>query len=1019
MIGGLAIAAAAAAPVVAVAVMPTTAAAQSLTQGALSGSVLNQANQPVAGATVTVRSNAQGFERTVTTSASGEFRLPALPQGAYEISVSAPSYNALTDNVTVGGGGTTSVTLVVGAVDAATVDEIVVVGVRQAVSAFDATTTGLAVNVEELAARTPIARSASAVALLAPGVVAGDSAFGDTISIGGSSAGENTYFVNGLNITKFRDFTGSSTIPFEFLRTVETKTGGYSAEFGRGTGGVLNQTTKSGGNEWTFGVTGYWEPGDLRSNSPDTYLASNSLDERESSDVVIEAGGPILPDRLFAYGIYDFRDRSGSDTSATNGRRTEYENDSPFYGGKVDFLITDDHRLEATYWTDVIEQTAETFLADGTSIGQSLTEQGGENYIVRYTGVWSDWLTTSLAYGVNEYNEYSGSPNDDCPLVQNVIGGAATSEGCWLVSQPSVNEDRREILRFDVDLYATLFGEHHFRFGVDNEKLESSQTLDYTGSGYDYSRPGSCFNDALNICSTGQVTDGIFYRYQNLGSTNPAALPTVRIQAYANNGEFTSEQNAYYIQDSWEVTDQLTLNLGLRYESFTNANAAGENFLELEDQLSPRLGFTYDVLGDRSSKLFGFYGRYFLPVATNTNMRLAGQEFFIRDFWTLNTSGVAGDANADGRYDDDLSPVLLNLVSTQNLADGDVATTAAAVDQEIDPMYVDEFILGYEQQLPWSGWTAGVTVQYRELGTAIDDVAIDAAVLAYCADEGITGCDDVWTGFHQYVLTNPGEDMVITLNGSDLADTSVGAGATDRVVTLTAEDLNYPTPDRTYIGAEFMLEKEFDGIWGARFSYLWSENKGNYEGALKSDNGQTDPGLSQDFDQPGLVDGAYGFLPNHREHQFKAFGSWQATRNLIVGANVSIASPRKFGCQGLHPTDEFAQAYGAASWFCDLDGDGVQESTPRGSQFESDWLKQVDLTFAYNVPFSFGRFGEGVTLRADVFNVFNFESAIDYNEFGEIDTDGTAAGAEPDPTYRRITGYQAPRYVRLSASVKF
>lgn len=1019
MMGGVALAAAVALPATAIIVAPTTASAQSLTQGALAGTVTNQGNEPIAGATVTLRSVSQGFTRTVTSGASGEFRVPALPQGSYEVSVSASGYNPLTDTVSVGGGGTTSVGLVVGSTDPTVVDEVVVVGVRQAVSAFDATTTGLAVNVEELAARTPIARSASAVALLAPGVVAGDSAFGDTISIGGSSAGENTYFVNGLNITKFRDFTGSSTIPFEFLQTVETKTGGYSAEFGRGTGGVLNQTTKSGGNEWEFGITGYWEPGDLRETAPDTYQNTNSLDERESSNVVIEAGGPIIPNRLFAYGIYDFRDRSGSDTSATSGRRTTYENDTPFYGGKVDFLVTDDHRLEATYWVDEIEEVRETFLPDGTSLGESLIENGGENYILRYTGVWTDWLTTSLAWGVNEYNEFNGSPNDNCPVVQDITSGATVNEGCYLVGQPAVNEDRREILRFDVDLYANFFGEHHFRFGVDNETLESVQTLDYSGTGFDYSRPGECFNDALNLCSTGQVTDGIYYRYQNLGSTNPAAPPTVRIQAYANNGEFTSEQNAYYLQDSWEVNDRLTLNLGVRYESFKNANAAGENFLELEDQISPRLGFTYDVLGDRTSKLFGFYGRYFLPVATNTNMRLAGQEFFIRDFWTLNTTGVAGDANADGRYDDDLSPVLLDLVSTQNLADGDVAPTFASVDEEIDPMYVDEFILGYEQQLPWDGWTAGLTLQYRELGTAIDDVAIDAAVLAYCDNEGITGCEDVWTGFHQYVLTNPGEDMVITLTGADLAETSVGAGATDRRVTLSADDLNYPTPDRTYFGAEFMVEKEFDGLWGGRFSYLWSENKGNYEGALKSDNGQTDPGLSQDFDQPGLTDNSYGYLPNHREHQFKAYGSWQATENLIVGANLSIASPRKFGCIGMHPTDEFAQGYGVASWFCDLNQDGVQEATPRGSVFESEWLKQVDLTFAYNVPFSFGRFGEGVTLRADIFNVFNFKSAIDYTEEGEIDNDGTAAGAELNPFYHRVTGYQTPRYVRLSASVKF
>ena len=114
---------------------------------------------------------------------------------------------------------------------------------RQAVSEFDATTTGLTVNVEELSRNIPVARDANSIALLAPGVTASDGAFGSLPTIGGSAAGENTYFINGLNITKFRDFTGSSIVPFEFYQTLETKTGGYSAEFGRGTGGVLNGTT--------------------------------------------------------------------------------------------------------------------------------------------------------------------------------------------------------------------------------------------------------------------------------------------------------------------------------------------------------------------------------------------------------------------------------------------------------------------------------------------------------------------------------------------------------------------------------------------------------------------------------------------------------------------------------------------------------------------------------------------------------------------------------------------------------
>jgi hypothetical protein len=421
-------------------------------------------------------------------------------------------------------------------------------------------------------------------------------------------------------------------------------------------------------------------------------------------------------------------------------------------------------------------------------------------------------------------------------------------------------------------------------------------------------------------------------------------------------------------------------------------------------------------MGDRSSKLFGFYGRYFLPVATNTNTRLAGAEFFISDTWRLDFSNSSGtDANRDGINDTTDEPILYSLVSPGTNADGTLKTTAASVDAEIDPMYVDEFILGYEQQLGdfmgGGDWTFGLKGTYRELGTAIDDVAIDAAVLDYCeaAGGGLSEavCYNVWYGFHQYVLTNPGEDMVITLDGDDLSTATGGLITEDREITLTADQLGYPTPDRTYKAVEFSLEKPFDGLWGARFSYVWSENKGNYEGALKSDNGQTDPGLSQDFDQPGLTDNSYGFLPNHRAHTFKMFGNWAATEHLNIGANLVIQSPRKFGCQGIHPTDGFAALYGPASWFCQ----GV--ATPRGESFQSTWMKNLDLTFSYNLGDRFDLPGEGLTLRADVFNVFNTASSVDHQEFGDL------GSGDANPFYQRVTGYQAPRSVRFSVAYRF
>lgn len=1067
MIGGAAIFAAAVAPSLALMAVPGVAMAQaSATQGALSGTVRDQGGSAVSGASVTVTSNAQGFSRTLSSDAQGNFRAVALPPGSYQVSVNADGFAAFSESVTIGVGGTTSAIFTVGRVagsDANTLDEVVVVGVRTAVSDFDTTTTGLSVDVENLSRSVPLARSSTALALLAPGVTAGDAAFGGIPAISGSSAGENTFFVNGLNTTDFVSFLGGATVPFEFYETFETKTGGYSSEFGRGTGGVINATTKSGGNEWKFGLTSYWEPEGLRNYAPKTYLALNQLDEIESWDVILEAGGPIIEDRLFVYGLYNERHREGYNQNSSGlGFRTV--DDSPIYGGKVDFIIAEGHRLEGTYFTDEneVDVTQTTFFAGSgggsRNDGTYQNKNGGDNWVLRYTGQWTDWLTTSLSYGETNNNSSSTSSEDVNPVITDITGfdynndgvldvenALSAQRGDWLIGSPGTNDDKREMLRFDADVYFNLFGSHHVRAGIDNEKLSGAQTLSRSGQGFNICRSSpintATGDDAL-ICS-GARTGGVAYRYQTpftaaTAGARPALIGSprrVRVEVYNNDGAWESEQNAYYIQDSWEVTDRLTLNLGVRSESFENSNIAGDVFVDIKDQIAPRIGATYDVFGDRKSKLFGFYGRYFLPVAVNTNQRLAGRELYFRDTYNLNTTNgnLAIDANQDGIRDDNDQPILGSLFSELTLSDGTTKATNTQVDAELAPMYVDEFILGYSQQFStrWAGdLTASITANYRDLGRAIDDIAIDSALQAYCESAGgglsAASCYSVWSGFHQYVLANPGQDVTVTLAGSDLAAASGGLITADRQVTLSAEDLRFPEPVREYTSVEFTLDRAFDGVWGGRISYVWSNLEGNYEGALKSDNGQSDPGLTQDYDVPGLADGAYGKLPNHREHSIKAYGNWQITPAFNVGTNIIIQSPRKFGCQGVHPetdpnTDDdlFAAFYGAASWYCDLDGNGTSEATPRGSVFESDWLTQVDLTFSYTIADRWGIPGEGVTLRADVFNIFNTQQALDYNEFGEIDVGVYPGPGQRDLNYGQVTAYQSPRFVRFGASIKF
>src|SRR5690606_10269500 len=252
-------------PAAAVVLTPTSVSAQDYTSGTLTGTVRDVSGAPVQGAAVTVRSTEQGLSRTLTTDSTGRFRAPLVPIGEYTVTIEAPGYSSVVQTARVGLGGESSYNFELAAGDATNLDEIVVTGARQTL-AFNQNTTGLVVDVEELVQRVPVGRSVTAVTLLAPSTVQGDSAFGDVPSVGGASVAENAFYVNGLNITNFDNYIGGSLVPFDFYRSVEVKTGGYPAEFGRATGGIINAVTKSGTNDFTFALRGNFALNELREN---------------------------------------------------------------------------------------------------------------------------------------------------------------------------------------------------------------------------------------------------------------------------------------------------------------------------------------------------------------------------------------------------------------------------------------------------------------------------------------------------------------------------------------------------------------------------------------------------------------------------------------------------------------------------------------------------------------------------------------------------------------------------------
>ncbi|WP_425989541.1 TonB-dependent receptor [Brevundimonas sp. TWP2-3-2] len=1048
MMGGAAILALAALPVVALVAAPTAAVAQDYTNGTLTGTVGGANGEPISGATVTVVSNAQGISRSATTGANGQFRVPLIPTGSYTVTVAASGFDNVSDDVSVGLGNNSYVfTLGAAGASGSDVDDIVVTGVRRSLDMSRAAT-GVSIDVDQLIENVPVARNITAITLLAPGAVVGDSQFAIGQSqlqappaLGGSGPAENAFFVNGLNITNFVTGLGGATVPFEFYKNVEVKTGGYSAEFGRATGGIINATTKSGTNDFVVELHGTWAPDSLREDAPNTpsgpqYAgAVNALAEFEEKTLTLEVGGPIIRDRLFAYGIVAYNDtesQSASSAGTTGTLNRDVFSDDPFYGVKLDGYITADHRLEFTYFDTTSSRTRTAFnytpgtgAIGTTALNSTLLNQGGENWVGRYTGTFTDWLTVSAAYGETTIDSSSLVQPTAESLVQDArrdaaglsLSNARRSRQTSAASSPQLAE--RKFYRADADVYFDLFGQHHVRFGYDHEDTTLTTFSIRNGGG----------NYVYNTASAATAT--------SLGITVGQEYATRRI--FTSGGGFDGVNEAYYIHDSWDVSDRLNLQIGFRNDNFQTANTAGVTFIDFENNYAARLGATYDPIGDGTSKFYGSYGRYFLPPVSNTAFRIAAPAIDITEFYLPTGSArfFGGSAGSTTGFDattglptGGFGPQITNRPSFQACPAG-TGTTAPAgaiscsvrnngsqpdprtlVATNLEATYEDEFIVGYESQVS-DLWTLGVKAIYRNLGTIAEDALLDSGVVNYCRRNNIaltnaqhTGCFDLYNGQSLYRIINPGSAATIVV------DLPNAAGVlSEQTINLTEADLPFPKVRREYTALEFTFDRAFDGVWGLTGSYTLSKSDGNTEGGVKSDVGQVDAGITQDFDFLSFLPGSAGLLPNHRAHQFKLYGSWQVFDNFTVGANLSVTSPRHYGCIGLAPPD-YANgdgavandSYGAAARFCKASATSPSLVVDRGSALESDWTTRFDLALRYSlddiVP-------GNLVLRADIINVFNLQGVTQINEFGEDDSGNL------DATYGAPTVYQAPRSVRF------
>ncbi len=140
-----------------------------------------------------------------------------------------------------------------------------------------------------------------------------------------------------------------------------------------------------------------------------------------------------------------------------------------------------------------------------------------------------------------------------------------------------------------------------------------------------------------------RYSGGLFSFFYDSGDPTPEYPYEARLRHYRNAGSFDVGSQAIYVQDSWAVGSDVTFNFGLRYEEFENKNQLGETFIKIDGQWAPRLGLVWDVTGQGRSKLYASAGLYYLPIPSNTNVRMAGGELFDEAYFQWD-----GNMNPDG-----------------------------------------------------------------------------------------------------------------------------------------------------------------------------------------------------------------------------------------------------------------------------------------------------------------------------------------------------------------------------------
>jgi TonB-dependent receptor-like protein/carboxypeptidase family protein len=889
------------------------------------------------------------------------------------------------------------------------------------------------------------------------------------LSFAGTTGAENAYVLDGVNMTSIGFGTLGFDLASPFIDEVEIVTGGYGAEYGRAMGGVVNVATKSGSNEWKGSALTYLTPAFLAAKPRRVYNWSTALTAREEprylADLGLEVGGPLVKNKLFFWAGYA-PELGRSRTVRITSRFVDADNDGqPDGAGGVPILeeigrqsfgdrITTHQYAAKLSYRPAPEHTLSLGFYGLDGRNQFLREANADPRAsmtldrTRRQDVSARWISKLLErrlqlegnLGLHSEGNISDSPYADERALNQVVWYNAPSlasfepalgcpdnamtgfKSCPVQQYKSGGYGiafDRQALRTSGQLKGSLLfralGWHQLKAGGDYQIDQYDSARYYSGPPGGRARvlvndgfvpvlslyrllPGERLSQFQSDDMTGDPDP------DRDGRTKADLLMPPRYQDTIRAKTKTFGTSAF-LQDSWSLLANLTLNLGMRWEAQQIQDFQGGTPITINNAWAPRLGLVYDPTNEGRSKVYGHFGTYFESIPMDLNDRAFGGEGVLASIYTDPMSCTVpverwGSGNPAMGWKSCAVPPAPAQVT--------VAGENLVVQRKLKGSSSSEVVLGAQYQII-SDLTVGAAYIKRWINRIIEDAA---GIVANPGD--IPG-----SVLDRYEAEARAAEQAAAMPGASAA-VQAQAREARTIADAARTAASFPRPRRDYDALQLTATKRLSQRWTVAASYTYSRTRGNYPGLYAADTGQLDPNYTSLYDLAELLMNRDGPLPNDRPHILRADGYYQqplGKRSAVtLGLGALARSGRPNNTLGAHPV------YGQSESFI----------LPRGSAGRTPAVTRFDLHLGYRHKLS-----DGTHLDAfiDVFNVFNQRTALLQDQDYTLDPVEPVIGGDArdlphlknvlgapvtkNPNYRAATAYQAPISGRLGLRLSF